>query len=444
MYRDIEHELIEWKDRSKHLPLLIRGARQVGKTFIVKKFAEAHFVHFVEVNFEYSPELKAYFDTLDPQAIVNRLENALGIPIIVGKTLLFLDEIQECKSAIMALRYFKERMPDLHVIAAGSLLEFVLENDNDDDEIRIPVGRVQYLYMKPMSFKGFLRAMQLDHLIKHIETITFTSEIDQVLHDKLLEYVRLYFVLGGMPAVIEDYIDNQSIISSQRIQVGLLNTYRDDFGKYARKEIHKYLERLYIKAPRQVGQTFKYVNIAKDVQSRDIKNALEKLEKAGLVNRAFATNASGLPLNATINERLFKLYFLDVGLLMASTEVDGDVMMAEDLTLINRGAIAEQFVCQELLALTDPYRGPNMFYWRRDMKNSMAEVDFVTNIGSTIIPIEVKSGKTGRLKSLRLFMEAHDSQFGMRISQRPLGIDSGIVSIPFYLISELSRLVNDV
>ncbi len=436
MYRSIETELISWMHTEKRLPLLIRGARQVGKTYSILKFGKEHFETIAEINFELMPQLKEYFKSLDPEIITAKLEIALNVRFIPGKTLLFLDEIQECPNALMALRYFKEKMPDLHVIAAGSLLEFMLA----DKSFRMPVGRVQYLYLKPMTFKAFLSAIGQNSLVKYISEFNFNSEYDPVLHKQLLDYTRLYCIIGGMPAVVQCYIDTGSLTLCQRMQLGLLNTFRDDFGKYSSRAQNKYLQQLYLKAPQLIAHQFKYVDVAKDIQSRDIKSALAMLCKAGILYSVYSTSATGLPLNALLNEKMFKLLFLDIGLLMATTELDGNILVADDLTLVHRGELAEQFVGQELLALSDFYREANIYYWHNDKRGSQAEVDYVINVGATILPIEVKAGSTGRMRSLNMFIDMHDCRYGLRISQKPFEITNKIVSIPFYLISEISRL----
>lgn len=438
MKRIIEADLVHWKNQKNHMPLIVRGARQIGKSFLIEQFGEQYFDHVVTVNFEFLPQLKVAFMDLDPHKIVQSLELYFGTPVQPEKTLLFLDEIQECPEAIMALRYFKEKMPQLHVIAAGSLLEFALQSKT----LRMPVGRVQYLYMKPVSFKEFLLAFGQVQLKNFIEELNWQSEISSVVHDKLMEYVRLYFFLGGMPAVIQDYIDNSSLLSARRIQSSILATYRGDFGKYANVAKHKYLEMLFVKAPEIIAQQFRYVDVARDVQSRDLKDALDNLSKAGLINQVFSTNATGLPLRSLIHEKRFKLLFLDIGLVSSAVQYDPQLMMNNYLLGVNRGALTEQFVGQELLANQDCYLDSEIYYWSRDVRGSTAEIDYVMQAGSQIIPVEVKSGSTGRMKSLHMFMAEHHSSLGIRISALPFGRHQNIASIPFYLVSELERLIH--
>src|SRR3990167_7280250 len=284
MRRDIEKELISWKSQKGRYPLIVRGARQVGKSYLVEAFGKTHFQNNVVVNFEFQPQLKDCFQSFDPSEIVNKLQLILGVQIKEGSTLLFLDEIQECTQAITSLRYFKEKMPKLAVIAAGSLLELL----------------------------------------------------------------RIYLIVGGMPAALEEYLSSNDLMNCQRIQTALLQTYRSDFGKYAKISQHKYLQKVFDTAPRMVGQRIKYSKIDTDTRSRDLKNALNLLALAGIVKPIYLTKASGLPLGAQIDEQKFKLNFLDVGLMQNSCGLQGRLSVEEDFMQINAGAVSEQFVGQEL------------------------------------------------------------------------------------------------
>lgn len=440
MKRNIEKELLSWKTQHNRLPLLLRGARQVGKTFIVEKFGKEHFPFFLSINFEQQPEFTRCFDTLDPKQIVAAIEFITNVQIISGKTLLFLDEIQECPKAIMALRYFKEQMPELHVIGAGSLLEFALH----DTSFRMPVGRVEFLFLKPLSFAEFLEAGGNLKLKEHLTSVDIKKPIIPMIHDKLLSLVKEYINLGGMPAVLSEFFATRNLLRCQEIQSFLLATYQNDFGKYSTHTQYKNLQLLFERAPGLISQWFKYSKIDPDIQARDLKIALEKICEAGLAYQVFATNASGLPLVATANTKKFKLLFLDVGLVKRTFRLDLQLLFQQDLMLINQGALAEQFVGQEILAYGSPKEKSQLFFWVREQKSSSAEVDYITNVDSQIVPIEVKSGSTGRLKSLKIFMQEKKCPVGVRISQAPLSFEDGVLSIPFYLISELQRLVEAV
>jgi len=416
MRRDIEKELISWKSQKEKYPLIIRGARQVGKSYLVETFGKTHFQNNVVVNLEFQPQLKDCFKSLDPSEIINKLQLLLGVQIKEDNTLLFLDEIQECPQAIMSLRYFKEKMPKLAVIAAGSLLEFAMRSP----DFKMPVGRVQFL-----------------------SDVKLTDSIDDVIHKKLLELLRIYIIVGGLPAVLNEYLSSKDFMNCQRIQTALLQTYRSDFGKYAKISQHKYLQKVFDTTPRMAGQRIKYSNIDPDTRSRDLKNALNLLTLAGIVRPIYLTKASGLPLGAQINEQRFKLNFLDVGLMQNSCGLQGRLSMEEDFMQINAGSVAEQFVGQELTAYSDRHQQASLYFWAREKKGSMAEVDYVINIGSDIFPVEVKSGKEGRLKSLRMFIEEKKSRLGIRFSQDKLSYYDKILSIPLYMVEQLPRLVDD-
>ncbi|MFZ3089756.1 MAG: AAA family ATPase [Nitrospirota bacterium] len=437
MRRDIEKELILWKAQKERYPLIIRGARQVGKSYLVETFGKTHFQNIVVVNLEFQPQLKDCFKSLDPSEIINKLQLLLGVQIKEDNTLLFLDEIQECPQAIMSLRYFKEKMPMLAVIAAGSLLEFAMRSP----DFKMPVGRVHFLYLEPLSFSEYLDAAGNQQLRKFLSEVKLTDSIDNVIHKKLIELLRIYLIVGGMPAVLNEYLFSNDLMNCQRIQTALLQTYRSDFGKYAKISQHKYLQKVFDAAPRLIGQRIKYSSIDSDTRSRDLKNALNLMTLAGIVRPIYLTKASGLPLGAQINEQRFKINFLDVGLMQNSCGLQGQLSVEEDFMQINAGSVAEQFVGQELTAYSNRHQQASLYFWAREKKGSMAEVDYVINIGSDILPIEVKSGKEGRLKSLRMFVEEKKSRLGIRFSQDKLSYYDKILSIPLYMVEQLPRLV---
>jgi predicted AAA+ superfamily ATPase len=250
--------------------------------------------------------------------------------------------------------------------------------------------------------------------------------------------------IGGMPMVMANYLKDKSLRECQAYQTILLKTYSDDFSKYATTEQHKYLQQVYDRTPGLVGQQIKYSNIAPDMDSRYLKKAIYALNKAGVISQVYATSAAGLPLITHAKENKFKLLFLDIGLLKRATKLDIDLLLQDDLTLINQGVLTEQFVGQELLAYQEAYDEPQLYYWAREQKSSNAEVDYLTTVGSRIVPIEVKSGKTGRLKSLHLLLQERNLPIGIRISAPKLQLNNNILSIPFYMIDQLPRLVDEL
>ena len=439
MKRDLERDLFSWKERSDRLPLLLRGARQVGKSYIVEEFGKKAFKNIVVVNFEFRPELKQCFTTLDPIEIINKLQLLMGENIEAEKTLLFLDEIQECPNAIMALRYFKERHDQLAVIGAGSLMEFALNSS----DFKMPVGRIQFIYLEPLSFGEFLTASGNELLRSHLREIRLNSVFDDAVHQKLLDLLRIYLIVGGMPAVVKEYLNSRNFLNCQRIQNSLLQAYRNDFGKYAKSSEHKYLQKVLDEAPRLVGNRIKYSNIDADSKSRNIKQALNLLKLAGIIYPVYATSASGLPLEAQINEMKFKLNFLDVGLMQNTCGLQAELALTNDFIQINAGAVTEQFIGQELRAQTDSYLERGLFFWARDKKNSSAEVDYVVALDSLILPVEVKAGNSGTLKSLKLFIKEKKPPFGIRFSQEKLSLCDKVLTLPLYMTGQIRRLAQE-
>ena len=440
MNRYVEKKLLYWKNSKDKMPLLLRGARQVGKTYIIEKFGKNHFNSIVTINLEQKPHFHSSFDSLEPNKIVSELELLSSKKITQGETLLFLDEIQECPKAIMALRYFKEQMPELHVIGAGSLLEFTLNNEN----FRMPVGRIGFLYLQPISFTEFLEAINQTNILEQLKNINLKTPFSPAIHQHLLKLMREYTILGGMPAVLNKYLLTNSFLEAGYVQSALLDSYRGDFGKYAKKTIHLNLQLLFEKAPGLVARWFKYKNVSPDLAPKNIKIALIQLMHAGIIHLIYASSGSGLPLITSQNEKKFKLLFLDLGLVKRACRLDPELLLQEDLLLLNNGALAEQLVGQELLAYQDQHLIPELYCWIREQKNSSAEIDYLTIIDGQIIPVEVKSGTTGKLKSLKIFMEEKKSTIGVRVSQHMLSYENNILSVPFYLLKELPRLIREL
>lgn len=436
MYRNIQTELNRWKEDPGRMPLILRGARQVGKTFTVLEFGKQNFSHVMMINFEKQPQYLDCFQSLQPNDILFKLNLMSQQDIVPGKTLLFLDEIQECPNALRALRYFKEDLPELHIIAAGSLLEFTL----NDAEFRMPVGRVQFLYLYPLSFYEFLLAKGEIKAIDFLKNVKLNEPVPDVLHTHLLAQLREYMLLGGMPAVVKHYIDTQDILACQDRQAALWQTYRYDFGKYAKQSQHRYLETIFTKAPLLIGQHIKYTALDPESRSRDLKMALSLLSSAGLLHFVRETNASGLPLATQGEYKRFKLLFLDIGLIYRHFNIEAQTLLKEDLVLLNKGALAEQFVGQELIAASRPVIKEELYYWQRDYPRSSAEVDYIVSIGTQCVPLEVKAGKTGRLRSLQIFLREKQCKLGVQISTQNLHVSPPLLFLPLYLIPELPRL----
>ncbi len=439
MKRDLENKvLIPWRGKKDRRPLLLRGARQVGKTYLVRDFAQAQFEQLVEINFELRPDLIPLFDELDPAVLIKNLNIVLNVQMTPGKTLLFLDEIQACPRALMALRYFYEKFPELHVIGAGSLLDFCLE----DKEFRMPVGRVQYAYLQPLSFQEFLSVTGQQQLREALGDLSLQHPFPETIHRTLLKQLRQYLLIGGMPAVVQQSVTDPVSMEYKNLQTLILQTYRDDFGKYASRTRQFYLSRVFATAHQMVGKRYKYAHVDPESQSRDLKEALLLLERAGVIYRVLAASVQGGAL--PVNDKKFKIVFLDVGLMQHSLGLEAQITMAPDFTSLSSGALAEQLVGQELLAQSDPYEDRKLFFWTREKKNSQAEIDYLARVDNQVIPIEVKAGQTGTLKSLRLFMESHKTPLGVRLATHPLSFHDQILSVPLYAVEEFPRLCRNL
>lgn len=454
MFRNAQTHLTIWKDRPDRKPLVIRGARQVGKSHLVRAFATAHFEHLVELNFERQPQLAELFASNDPKRIMQLLELQLDVDMQPGKTLLFLDEIQAAGDVLATLRYFYEDQPALHVIAASSLLEFVLA----EHRFSMPVGRIEYLHLGPMSFEEYLLAAESQNLIDFLNTYTFDDKIPTPLHDKLMQHVRRYSILGGMPAVLAAYLESNSLRDVDAAQQSILATFADDFGKYGVRIDHQRLRKVFDALPGEVGRRFKYVRVDREARSATVSAALTQLCLARLAYRVHHSASNGLPLGAETRESVFKILFLDIGLMASACGLSLlDIDQIDDLNLVNQGALSEQFVGQHLLYAQPSYRTPELYYWTREKSNSSAEVDYVIPAQGRIIPIEVKSGKSGRLKSLQLFAEQKACDLAARFnSDQPSLTKAAItypgakresyrlVSLPFYMVQQVERVVGKI
>jgi uncharacterized protein len=434
MKRDFKQILMKWKDNPSRVPLIVRGARQVGKTFIIQAFGDEEFESSLTVNFEASPAYKACFETLDPISILSQIEVISGRRIIPGKTLLFLDEIQQCSKALISLRYFKEKMPDLHVIAAGSLLEFALYDEN----FSFPVGRVQFARLYPLSFEEYLDAKDDHALREQLYSYDFHSLPPMAIHEHLMTRVMEYFTIGGMPAAVMAFLKTKTLLEVKYVQQAILDSFEADFGKYAQKSQHRHLKKIFLQIPRLIGSHVKYSRIDPELlnPARDMKKALELLQMAGLISLIFATSAGNIPLFSGLKEHIFKLLFLDIGL------VEQAMNITPPYSGLLTGPLAEQFVGQEWLAKADPLLDRKLFFWTRE--NSAAEVDYLFEYKGIIYPVEVKSGTTGKLKSLQIFMEEKKAPLGIKISQDSLQFSKKILSVPFYLATHLPRLIDSL
>jgi predicted AAA+ superfamily ATPase len=400
MRRHRLQDLIEWKNRATRKPLLVRGARQVGKSYLVRAFGLEHFRNVVEINFEMRPDLASLFaGSLDPQRLVRDIKIATQQEIHPGETLLFFDEIQLVPQSLTALRYFYEKMPDLHVIAAGSLLEFAIE------EVGIPVGRVESLYLYPMNFAEFVEARGQRELCSLLEDHVVNDPISEFAHKQFLSLLSEYFAVGGMPEATRVWSETQDLVSVARVHSTLVENYRQDFPKYARRAQVKYVETVFQSIPRLLGRKFVYSHIDPSIKARDLKAALQLLSKAGVVHLVHHTSANGIPLGAETKTDVFKVIFLDVALAQSLLGLQQGVWILDAATqFANRGAIVESFVGQEILAAGPAQIRNELFYWVREKSTSLAEVDYICTKHGQILPIEVKSGSRRRGKSVQILL----------------------------------------
>ncbi len=435
MYRFIDLHLKRWAQSPHRKPLLLRGARQVGKTFAVRKLSES-FETFIEINFEKKPQLKEIFEKdLDPKRLIRILALEYEKEIVPGKTLLFFDEVQEAPRALIALRYFYEEMPEMHVLAAGSLLSLAIS------EVGVPVGRISFFYIYPMSWLEFLKAKNHHKIVDEILRSSPDSPISDVIHQKILELLTEYFVIGGMPAVVQAWINNRDPNECLQMHQSILSTYRRDFPKYSKKLQVKYVETIFSQIPLQLSQKFKFSQIPGEYRKRELVPALELLSDAHIAHCIYHSDAQGLPLRAQVNLDKFKAILLDIGLTQALLGVKvSDWLLHPEQSLINKGAIVEAFIGQELLAYSNPFQDTELYYWHRESKNSTAEVDYLMQTEGHIFPIEVKSSKGNTLRSINLFLESHPkSKQAVRFSTHNFSQYNDTTSYPLYAVANFLR-----
>ncbi len=410
MKRFIEKQLEVWKGTPRRKPLVLRGLRQVGKTWSVKAFGKSSFEQTVVVDLERNPAWRKVFEgDLNAGRICADLEVLTGSKIQPGKTLLFIDEIQAAPRAMAALRYFFEEMPALHVIAAGSLLEFALK------DISIPVGRVQFLQMYPLCFAEYLEAIGKAEAAAIV--LSPPGQISPSVHDYLIAELRKYFFIGGMPECVQAYVDTNSLRESFDVHKELIETYRMDFAKYAPHADKFCLNSVFTTLSQSVGRQIKYARLAEGYSNPTLKKAFELLCLAGIVRKISSSNPGGLPLGASASHGIFKAIMADIGLMQSLSGMSVDIEYAKsDLLQVYRGAMAEQFVGQEMLIS----QNGELYYWDRQAKSSMAEVDYLAVVNGIVHPVEVKSSASGSLKSLHQYLESYQSSGqGLVFSLRP-------------------------
>ncbi len=421
--RIIDKYLLEWAERNERKPLLLRGARQVGKSTAVRHLGEK-FEYYVEVNFEKQPQYKkAFLSDLSVERIVPQIAALNGNPIVAGKTLLFFDEVQECPEAIMSLRYFKEEMPELHVIAAGSLLEFALR-----ELPTFGVGRIHSMFMYPMTFDEFLLANGESILLEQRQKASPSNPLPDALHEKLVGLLRSFMLVGGMPEAVAKWVETHDYLQCQEIQDDIIVSYEDDFAKYKKKADPMLLRLTLRSAAVQLTKKFVYSQVG-GYKTYDVKNAIELLMLAGILIPVTHTNANGLPLGSEVDQNYRKMLVLDTGLTLRLlnmtfgdiSQITMQILTASASELVNKGPLAEQVAGLELLHYQMPNIRHELYYWVRQSKNSLAEVDYIISNNPYILPVEVKSGTQGGMKSLWLFMREKQVRRAVRCSLENFG-----------------------
>lgn len=433
MDRRINKYLSEWKQKTNRKALLVRGARQVGKTYSMRQLGKS-FKHYLEVNFEEEKPIGQFFSgSLNPFAICQKLSAYFGMPITPGETLLFFDEIQACPQALSSLRFFYEKMPDLHVAAAGSLLEFSLSEIPSQG-----VGRIHSLFMYPMSFDEFLLALNESALIEIKKQADAKHPLDQIFHDKLIEYLRIFYLIGGMPEAISEFTISRDVLSCQKILNNLLETLRDDFAKYKSRSPIQRLREVFDSIAFQSGGKFKYSNIDSGSAHRYLKEALNLIIQAGLAYKIYHSSAQGIPLGAQVKLNKFKAILLDAGIHQKILGLNiADIITANHADLINKGSLAEIFTGTEIIKNYPADIRPQLYYWHKEKRASSAEVDYLIQKNEKIIPIEVKSGTRGQMQSMKIFIDEHNSPYGIKISLENFGRQGNIHIYPLYAIANI-------
>ena len=451
--------LERWLAARRRKPLMIRGACQVGKSTLVRLFCEAVGRPLVAVDLERQPELAAAFGRIrEPSELLNLIE-ATANATVGPNAVLFLDEMQAAPQALASLRYFFEDMPEQAVLAAGSLMEFTLA----EQAFPMPVGRVSYLHMGPMTFTEFLHGCGREGLAKRIEGFEWQSDgsapgLDPALHALALEALRTYFFVGGMPEAVLEYAESGRLRAVSAIHAGIVETYRDDFRKYAARRDLTRMLRVFNFAARHAGRKVKYSNVSEGEPSATIRRDIELLAMARVVAKVTHSHCTGLPLQAQLKERAYKLIFLDVGLMNAVYGLPWEALAGGSAdALVNAGAVAEQFVGQHLQHLLAERVNRELTYWLREGRSNNAEVDYVAEFDGRIVPIEVKANRAGALKSLHQFVAEKQVPLAVRFDAQPPSlqtVDAGIpggqsvryrlLSLPLYLIERLPEILRAV
>lgn len=433
MYRNKIEELKKWKESKSRKPLIIRGARQVGKTWLMKEFGKKYYEKCAYINFDDNTRMSKLFEEdFDLNKIIQGLEIESGVKIEPENTLLIFDEIQENPKALKALKYFNENAREYHIISAGSLLGVAIHEGTS-----FPVGKVDFLDLAPLSFFEFMEALGEEQLLNLLVNNDF--DMINVFDNKIKEYLKLYLYIGGMPEVVNSYVQNKNLLEVRDIQKKLLEAYEQDFSKHAPSNIVPRIRQLWNNIPTQLAKEnkkFIYGLVREGARAREYEIALSWLIDCGLVYQVNRVNNSKVPLSAYQDFNAFKLYLLDVGLLCAMAGVDIKTLLeGNDVFKEFKGSLTEQYVLCQLKECTQL----DVFYWSSE--TGMAKLDFITQIGKDNVPIEVKSGESLQAKSLKSFIQKYNSKINVRTSMSNYKKDDSIINIPLYSIGNIERII---
>ncbi len=433
MERFIHTQLIDWKERKNRKVLLVRGARQVGKTWSIRNFAKG-FKNYLEINFETDRTIQQFFmGDLNTTQIISSLSAYYDIPIKPGETLLFFDEIQACEPALSALRFFHEKQPDLHVIAAGSLLELALN--------KLPsfgIGRIEHLFMYPLSFQEFLVAKGKKNLLEMISQAGPMSPVDPVFHNLLIDLLKEFLFVGGLPEVVNIYIETGNLRTAQHLLDQYLTGLMDDLNKYRKKYPVTRLREIFDAVVQQSGNRFKLSQASHVANYYQIREALDLLEMAGLIYRVYHTSAGGVPAGSQSDLSKYKILMFDHGLFQRILGLNlSEHLLANDFSAINKGNIAEQFAGTEIIKYASNNGKPRLFYWQRETPGSHAEVDYILQREGNILPVEIKSGTSGKMQSLYVFLNEKKLPTGIRCSLENFNQYDQIEVYPLYAIKNI-------
>lgn len=425
MKRRLYKKFSTWKNEHNRKPLLLQGARQVGKTYLVEEFGNKEYNNFFKFNFEQNPGLGELFkQDLNPETIINNLSLYLGKKIMPKNTLIFFDEIQAVPQVLTSLKYFNEDAPEYHIIAAGSLLGVSVAKENS-----FPVGKVNFMRLYPMSFGEYLVAFKEELLWEKLKSMNFNQSFPEIIHQKLLAHLKIYLYLGGMPEVIQNYFDNRDIAVARKIQNEILEAYSRDFSKYSNSLQAIKTSEFWQSIPRQLSKEnkkFKYSEARKNARASTFEQTILWLNKAGLINVAYNIIVPKLPLAGYADFSKFKVYLLDSGLLGAMLNISSDIIIKSNKLFSEyNGAFIENFVACELV--TSGIK--NLFYWT---SRSDAEVDFILQKNNEIAPLEVKSGLNRNIKSLRSYADKYLPKQIYRASPRNFIQNGDFMNIPLY------------